>query len=144
VRNQSSQQAIDQLRQLLKIPSRHRNPHLHAQLGLQLKKQGAYKEATEELEIAVKLKPNSIYFRTQLAFCYSKQEAYHKSLPLLEQVFEIRSEDTQIIGAMAKAYFHLGELDRAKQSLTQAIKKAPHDRYLRSVWAHIKQQQMQG
>lgn len=114
VRNQSFQQAINQLRQLLKIPSRYRNSHLHAQLGLQLKKQGAYKEATEEIEITVKLKPNSVYFRTQLAFCYSKQEVYHKLLPLLEQVFEILSEDTQIIGAMAKAYFHLGELDRAK------------------------------
>ncbi len=111
VRNQDPQQAIDQLRQLLKIPSRNRNPHLHAQLGLQLKRQGKYKEATEELEIVVQLKPNSTYFRTQLAFCYSKQKAYHQALPILEGVFDHRPGDTQIIGAMAKAYFHLGKRD---------------------------------
>ncbi len=141
VRSQKPEQAIAQLRQLLKIPSRHRNPHLHAQLGLQLKKGGKYQEAIEELETAVQLNPDSTYFRTQLAFCYSKQEMYAKALPLLEQIFALRSEDTQIIGAMAKAYFHLAQPDRAKQLLADGLKKSPRDRYLRSVWTHIQQQQ---
>ncbi|MCZ6680265.1 MAG: tetratricopeptide repeat protein, partial [Candidatus Poribacteria bacterium] len=86
--------------------------------------------------------PNSAYFRTQLGFCYSKQQAYHKALPLLEGVFGQRPGDTQIIGAMAKAYFHLGRRGQAKQLLMQALKNAPHDRYLQSVWTHIKQQQI--
>ena len=71
LKQKSPGDAVTELRQVMKIPSRRQNAHLHVLLALQLKNLKRYEEAIAELQLAVKLNPNSVYFRTQLAFCYS-------------------------------------------------------------------------
>ena len=131
LKQRNSETAVLQLKQVLKIPSRRQNAHLHALLALQLKNLRRYDEAIAELETAVKLNPNSIYFRRHLAFCYSKNGEYSKVLELLLPIYKIRSQDALAAAAIVKAYLNLNEHKKAQAVLNEALEHQPNDRYLR-------------
>jgi len=124
--------AITQLQKVLKIPSHSQNPHLHALLGTYLKQQKQYENAASEFREALKLNPNSIYFQTQLAFCYSKAEQYQRVIELLEPINRIRTHDPLIIQTLAKAYTSVGRLEDARRILIDILYVYPNDHALRS------------
>jgi tetratricopeptide (TPR) repeat protein len=124
--------AISQLQKVLKIPSHSQNPHLHALLGTYLKQQKQYDTALLEFREALKLNPNSIYFQTQLAFCYSKLEQYQRVIELLEPINRIRSRDPLIVQALAKAYSSIGRFEDARRILIDILYVYPNDHSLRS------------
>jgi tetratricopeptide (TPR) repeat protein len=124
--------AISQLQKVLKIPSHSQNPHLHALLGTYLKQQKQYETALSEFREALKLNPNSIYFQTQLAFCYSKLEQYQRVIELLEPVNRIRSRDPLIVQALAKAYSSVDRFEDARKILIDILYVYPNDHSLRS------------
>jgi tetratricopeptide (TPR) repeat protein len=105
-RDKDAKMAISQLQKVLKIPSHSQNPHLHALLASYLRREKQYEAAVTELREALRINPGSIYFQTQLAFCYSKLEQYDKVIELLEPINRIRPQDSLIVRAMAKAYAH--------------------------------------
>ncbi|MBD3184379.1 tetratricopeptide repeat protein [Candidatus Poribacteria bacterium] len=137
VKGRDSEAIISQLQKILKIPSRRDNPHLHALLAQHLKREKRYEEAAEEFQEALKLQTNSIYFQTQLAFCYSKMKEYAKVVKLLEPIYKIRSRDPHIAGALAKSYEGLGRIDDARKLLIDILYIHPNDRFLRMTLVNL-------
>ena len=131
LKQKNPEAAVIELKQVLKIPSRRQNAHLHVLLALQLKNLKRYEEAIAELQTAVKLNPNSVYFRTQLAFCYSKNGEYTKVIELLNPIHKIRPKDALVAAAMVKAYLNLNEHQQAQRILDNSLKHQPNNRYLK-------------
>jgi tetratricopeptide (TPR) repeat protein len=131
LKQKNPEAAVIELKQVLKIPSRRQNAHLHVLLALQLKNLKRYEEAIAELQTAVKLNPNSAYFRTQLAFCYSKNGEYTRVIELLNPIYKMRPKDALVAAAMVKAYLNLNERQQAQTILDNSLKHQPNNRYLR-------------
>jgi tetratricopeptide (TPR) repeat protein len=139
LKQKNPEDAVAELRQILKIPSRRQNAHLHVLLALQLKNLRRYEEAITELQTAVTLNPNSIYFRQQLAFCYSKNGEYNKVLELLTPIYKMCPRDALLAAALAKAYLNLNEYQQAKKILDNAMKYQPNNFYLRMMAEKLKE-----
>jgi len=122
---------ISQLRQVLKIPSRRQNAHLHALLGRCLKQEKRYEEAADTFREAVKLQTRSLYFQTQLAFCYSKLEQYSRVIELLEPIRKVKPRDPLIANVLAKAYAGVERIEDARKLLIDTLYIYPNDRFLR-------------
>jgi tetratricopeptide (TPR) repeat protein len=131
-RGRNAEAVISQLQKVLKIPSRRQNPHLHALLASYLKREKRYEEAIDEFGEAVRLHPNSQYFRIQLAFCYSKLGQYNKVIELLEPIHKFRSTDPIITRALAKAYEEVDRISDARKLLIDILYEYPNDHSLRS------------
>ncbi len=131
-RGRNNEATISQLQKVLKIPSRRRNPHLHALLAKHLKREMRHEEAAAEYREAVKLQPRSLYFQTQLAFCYSKLEQYSRVIELLEPIHRVKTRDPIISRALAKAYAGVDRLEDARKLLIDILYIYPNDRSLRS------------
>jgi Flp pilus assembly protein TadD len=123
---------ISQLQKILKIPLRRQNPHLHALLAKYLRQEKQYEEAAAELRESVKLRPRSLYFQVQLAFCYSKLGQYSRVIELLEPIHRVRQRDPLITKALAKAYAGVGRIEDARRLLIGILHIYPNDRSLRS------------
>ncbi|MBM3236856.1 tetratricopeptide repeat protein [Candidatus Poribacteria bacterium] len=130
LKQKNPETAVTELKQVLKIPSRRQNAHLHVLLALQLKNLKRYEEAIAELQTAVKLNPNAEYFRTQLAFCYSKNGEYARVIELLKPIYKMRPQDALVAAAMVKAYLNLNERQQAQTILDDSLKHQPNNRYL--------------
>lgn len=122
---------ILELRKILKIPSRSQNPYLHILLANYLRKTGRYEEAVDEIGEALKLKPNSIYFQTQLAFCYAKLGEHHKVIEILEPINRAKSNDPVIARVLAESYRQVGREESARSILIKALYENPNDKALR-------------
>ena len=131
IKRDNPEDAATQLKKVLSIPSRSQNAHLHALLGFQLKNLKRYEEAIDEFQIAVKLNPNSVYFRKHLALCHSKNGEYARACELLEPIYKIRSKDALVVAALVKAYLNLHQHEKAQTALTEALQHQPRNRYLR-------------
>jgi len=131
IKRDNPEDAVAQLKKVLSIPSRSQNAHLHASLAFQLKNLKRYEEAIEEFQTAVKLNPNSVYFRKHLALCYSKNSEYSKARELLEPIYKIRPKDALVAAALVKAYLNLNQHEEAQATLTEALQHQPQNRYLR-------------
>jgi tetratricopeptide (TPR) repeat protein len=129
--------AISQLQKVLKIPSHSQNPHLHALLGSYFKQNEQYESAISELRESLKLEPDSIYFQTQLAFCYSKSGQYQRVVELLEPINRMKPKDQLITQALAKAYTNLGRIEDARKLLIDILYIYPKDRFLRAALMKI-------
>lgn len=136
-KDKDTKSAISQLQKVLKIPSHSQNPHLHALLASYLKREGQYESALAELREALRIKPDSIYFQIQLAFCYSKLNQYDKVIEILEPINRIRPQDPLIIQAIAKAYANTDRLEEARKLLIDILYVYPNDRSLRSALMNI-------
>ncbi len=134
--------AISQLQKILKIPSHYQNPHLHALLAKYLKDEGQYESAVSELRESIKLKPDSLYFQIQLAFCLSKLKEYQKVIDILEPILKIRPKDIAIIGSLVNAYKNIGRIDDARKLLIDALYIYPNDRWLRRTLMKLKRKSL--
>ena len=132
VKGRDSKAVISQLQKVLKIPSRKQNAHLHALLGRHLRQEKEYEAAADEFREAVKLQPRSLYFQTQLAFCYCKLEQYSRAVELLEPIRQVKQRDPLIARALAKAYAGVDRVEDARRLLIDILYVYPNDRYLRS------------
>ena len=130
IKRDNPEDAVAQLKKVLSIPSRSHNAHLHTLLGFQLKNLKRYEEAIDEFQTAVKLNPNSVYFRKHLALCYSKNGEYAKAHVLLEPIYKIRPKDALVAAALVKAYLNLNQHEKAQTTLTEALQHQPRNRYL--------------
>ena len=131
-KGRDSKSIISQFQKILKIPSRRQNAHLHALLARHLKQEKQYEAAAAELRESVKLQPRSIYFQTQLAFCYSKLGQYPRVIELLEPIHRVKSRDPLVTQALARAYEGVGRIEDARRLLIDILYVHPNDRYLRS------------
>ncbi len=131
-RGRDNKAIISQLQKILKIPSRRQNAHLHALLARYLRQEKQYEAAAAELRESVRLQPRSLYFQTQLAFCYSRMGEYSRVIELLEPVHRVRQRDPLIIKALAKAYTGVGRIEDARRLLIDILYIYPNDRSLRS------------
>lgn len=130
-RGRDNKAIISQLQKVLKIPSRRQNAHLHALLGRYLRQEKQYEEAADEFREAVKLQPRSLYFQTQLAFCYSKLEQYSRVIEILEPIQKVKSRDPIVARALAKAYSGVERIEDARKILIDILYLYPNDRSLR-------------
>lgn len=137
-KGRDAKSTISSLQKILKIPSRRQNPHLHALLAQHLKQDKEYEAAAEEFREALRLQPRSIYFQTQLAFCYSKMEQFSKALELLEPLYKLRPKDPIIAEALAKCYTGVGRSGEARRLLIDMLYLYPNDRSLRAALMKIR------
>jgi len=131
-KGRNNKATIAQLQKVLKIPSRRQNAHLHALLARHLKQEKQYEEAAAEYRESVKLQPRSLFFQTQLAYCYSKLEQYPRVIELLEPIQKVKAHDPIITRALAKAYEGVDRLEDARKLLIDILYIYPNDRSLRS------------
>jgi tetratricopeptide (TPR) repeat protein len=144
VKGRDTRSIISQLQKILKIPSRRQNAHLHALLARYLKQEKQYEAAAAEFREAVKLQPRSLYFQTQLAFCYSKLGQYPRVIELLEPIHRVKSRDPLVTQALAKAYEGVGRIEDARKLLIDILYIYPNNRYLRSALMKLGKERSEG
>ena len=135
---------ISQLQKVLKIPSRRQNAHLHALLARYLKQDEQYEAAAAEFRESLKLQPRSLYFQTQLAFCYSRLELFPRVIKLLEPIHRAKPRDPIITRALSKAYSGVGRIEDARKLLIDILYIYPNNRSLRLALMELGKERARG
>ena len=85
--NKTPQKAVEELKNILSIAKRDKNPHLHSLLAEKLEKIGKSEEAVKEYEKTLELDPDNQFALKQAGFALYKLKKYEKALPYLKEVF---------------------------------------------------------
>lgn len=124
------EEVIEELREILRIPSRSANAYLHDLLARAYKEIGKYEDALREYQESLKLKPDNLFTRKQLGFCYAKMKDYDGVIRILNDCLLNDPDDTYVRSALLSAYRHTKRLDEAKKLLTELISKYPNKKSL--------------
>ena len=85
--NKDPKKAVEELKNILNIAKRDKNPHLHTLLAEKLEKIDEYEEAVKEYEKTLELDPDNKFALKQAGFTLYKLKNYEKALPYLKEVF---------------------------------------------------------
>jgi len=109
------------LSKLLDVISLYPNPTLHARAANLFLQIGKPDEALDHINETLKARPDSPPFMMIQARCYLMKGEFLKAVPILEQLYEQRPYDSNIIARLAQAYHGAGETATAKELLVSAI-----------------------
>ena len=106
---------------------------------------GHYAESVHMFEKAVELEPQTYYLWGNLADAYRwtrghnerAKATYARAIALAEQQLKVNPRDTDALGSLAQYQAKSGELDRARQSIGQALAIAPKDMEVQSMAAEL-------
>lgn len=116
---------IQELKAILKVPSRAGNPHLHTLLGDTYKAERKYEEAALAYQQALKLTPDNNYVLGHLGFCYSKLQKYAEAQDALRIPFIHDPMNEYLRSAIISAYRHTGNIPGLMEVLEEALQKHP-------------------
>jgi tetratricopeptide (TPR) repeat protein len=131
----SNQEVINELKNILTIPSKRNNAYLHGLLAEAYQRMGMYKDALKEYKEALKLNPDNIFIRKHLGFCYSKLGTYDEVINMLRECIHISPDDPYVRSTLLAAYRKTNRLSEAKELLKELIIKYPNKK---SFWGILK------
>ena len=124
-----------EIKTILRVSKAANNPHLHSELGLNLKKAGKYEEAIAEFENALALSPNDSFILSHLGYCYSKLDMPLKVVETLSAPFIENPKDFYIRSSLMAAVKKEGCWEEFKRIVQKAIERHPQER---SLWGLLK------
>jgi len=134
------EEVIEELRGILKIPSRSANAYLHDLLARAYKEIGRYEDALREYQESLRLKPDNPFTRKQLGFCYAKMKDYDGVIRTLSCCLLNDPDDTFVRASLLSAYRHTKRLDEAVKLLTELINKYPDKKNLFGIMRKLKKE----
>ncbi len=133
--DKSADEVIHELEMIISIPSKSTNAYLRCPLAKAYKKKGRYQDAIREYQEAIKLKPDYLFAKKQLGFCFSKMKDYPFVIQTLAEVFAEDPEDTYVRTTLISAYKKAGRLSEAKELLNSILSRRPDQKQL---WGILK------
>ncbi len=96
-------------------------------LGHVLVDLGRYREAEEAYSHCLKLRPDDLAVRYEIAYALFSSERYAEALPILEQLIAAHPEDWEVAFLRASCRLGMRAYDLAEMELKRAMEVAPDD-----------------
>ncbi|MDY6856178.1 MAG: tetratricopeptide repeat protein [Thermodesulfobacteriota bacterium] len=126
---------LREIKGILRVSKAADNPHLHCELGLNLKRAGKYKEAIAEFQNALVLCPEKNFILTHLGFCYAKLQMFKEVVETLSNPFIENPKDVYVKSSLMAAVKKGKEWEEFIRILKKAVEKHPHEK---SLWGLMK------
>lgn len=124
-----------EIKGILKVSKAARNPHLHCELGLNLKRAGKYEEAIAEFQNALALSPENNFILTHLGFCYAKLQMFKEVVETLSGPFIENPKDVYIKSSLMAAVKKGKQWEDLGKILKRAMERHPQEK---SLWGLMK------
>ncbi len=124
--------AIKQLKMILKLPSFPDKTEFHDKLGTLYIRQSRFSEAISHLESVLAARPRSDAVHIKLANCLVRSGRPEEGLKILEKLSH-RSDDRKVITARIEALAACGSLQDAMDRCVRTLLEYPRDRRLREL-----------
>lgn len=102
--------------------------NMHASLGNIYKDIAYYTEAADEFKRALKLRPDFIDIKTNLAIVYRNLKDYPNAIKELEESLELIPDSTSSRTQLGLTYYMMNQFDRAKAEWLKVLRKNPDDK----------------
>lgn len=96
-------------------------------LGMCLRALDDLPAAAEALEQALRLRPDSVAWRTELALVHLERNWYGEALAELNQAVATAPDLPEVRRARARALIAIGQIDDARADLVEALRRDPRD-----------------
>lgn len=117
---------IEELKAVLRVPSRGNDPQLHGLLAQRLKEAGKLEEAVEEYRIARRLAPHDFFFMKMEGFCHYRLGNDREAIHLLSQAFRHDPDDVMVKSTLEKLFKRIGRLEDYVRLLEGILADHPH------------------
>ena len=99
--------------------------NMHADIGNIYKDLGRYDEAMAEYKMALKLRPDFVDIKMNLAIVYRDLKDYARAINILKEAIDLK--DTFLAGRvqLGLTYYTMDEMDKAKAEWLQVLRKDP-------------------
>ena len=134
-KNREPEDVSREFKKILKVSKAAGNPHLHSELGLNLKRAGKHKEAIVEFQNALSLDPDNNFVRSHLGFCYAKLKMPLKVVETLSVPFIENPKDVYVKSSLMAAVKKLGNWEEFKKTIQKAMDRHPNEKTL---WGLLK------
>ena len=124
-----------EIKTILKVSKAAGNPHLHSELGLNLKKAGKYEEAIAEFQNALASSPDNTFILSHIGFCYSKLHMPSKVVETLSGPFIENPKDFYVKSSLTAAVKKGNYWTEFKNIIQKAMERHPHEK---SLWGLLK------
>ena len=105
--------------------------NMHAEIGNIYHDLSLYKEAIDEYNKAIQLRPTFVDIKNRLGIVYRDIQDYSKAIKELEEVIAINPDYTPARINMGITYYAMGRKDKAKAEWQEALRKNPDDKKAR-------------
>ena len=124
-----------EIKGILKVSKAAKNPHLHSELGLNLKRAGKYEEAVAEFQNALALSPENNFILTHLGFCYAKLQMFKEVVETLSGPFIENPKDVYVKSSLMAAVKKGKQWEEFRKILKRAMERHPQEK---SLWGLMK------
>ena len=135
LKDKSPDEAVRELRGLLRVGNRDKNPHLHSLLAEKLEKIGKNKEALQEYKKTLELDPDNKFATKQAGFLLYKSGQYEEALSYLEEVFRNDPGDYYTRSVLMNIYQELGKEKQGIEFFREIINNNPG---FNNLWGMVK------
>ena len=101
---------------------------MHAEIGKIYKDLSHYDDAADEYVKALKLRPEFVDVRVNLAIVYRNNKQFESSKRELEEALKINATYPEALIQLGLTCYMMGQLDRAKQEWLKVLTIRPGDR----------------
>ncbi|MFW5980338.1 MAG: tetratricopeptide repeat protein [bacterium] len=125
LKRKTATEAVNKLKNLMKIEKYNQTPFFHKLLGEYLEKANKYGEAVREYERAIRLDPKGQNNNRQKGFSFYKKGDYLRALPYLKEEFKNDPEDYYIRSVLFKIFKKLKKEKDGINFFREIIKDNP-------------------
>ncbi len=119
----SKTDSLEEVKRLLKMPSRQTDPQMWGTYAQLLSKTGDYDTAMGAYKTALNLEPNNWFFKSQPAFLLSKLGKFEEALDHCEALLKERPQDKYLLSSYESVAIKTSQLDRAYQFISGLVKQ---------------------
>ncbi len=138
IKDKSPEEAVKQLKQLLRIGNRAKNPHLHTLLAEKQEEIEKYQEAVSSYKKALELNPEDKYILNRLGLCLLKSNKKEQALNYLKQAFRKDPSDYFIRSKLESVFKKEERYEEGIEFFKDIIEKKPS---FNNLWGTIKKLQ---
>lgn len=132
------EEAVRQLKRIVKVGKRQENPHLHLLLGDLLRKIGREEEAAEAYGTARQLDPENLLALSQLLYSCRRLGRKEEAWPLLKLLLNRRPGDHTARASFVKDAVELGKTGEALTFMAELMASYPHLKELYGIMRKLK------
>ncbi|MBU0702040.1 tetratricopeptide repeat protein [bacterium] len=138
--HKSHEEVVEELRGILKIPSRSANAYLHDLLARAYKETKRYEDALREYQESLRLKPDNLFTRKQLGFCYARMKDYDGVINTLSCCLLNDPDDIYVRNSLFSAYRQTKRLKDMEELIAELIAKYPDNKKLFGIMRKLKKE----